>query len=362
MAGVPTGLAGTIVSPTRIDLSWADAAGATGYDLSDNDVVIATDVSSPWSHTGLAIGSSHTYKVRSREAATFSLGITQPTTSNTGYLGDEDDLTADSGIKYLASDTVYENKLLSGRIVCQGHDITIRNCVIEMQSSASTINAIVSWVSGNTGILIQNVTIRCAEENRSYFIGAGIHGSGFTAERVKISGTTDGIMLAGVNQRSYGYVYGCHISDMPHYDYDGGAHVDGSHNDAIQIEGNMTDVIVRGNTLGTGYTSCVIVTQNLGSYDAGPWFDSNWFEIDDASFGTMLNLAKTSMTSYAGFKVTGNRFPTGTSPARMFILATYLSAMSSAGGITATGAGKNVYDNGTSPVTVYNGSSNTTSY
>jgi endoglucanase len=65
---VPAGLTATPVSSARIDVSWAAAVGATGYDL-ELDGLLAAGASSPHAHTGLAAGSTHAYRVRSKNAA-----------------------------------------------------------------------------------------------------------------------------------------------------------------------------------------------------------------------------------------------------------------------------------------------------
>lgn len=65
---VPTGLLANAVSSSRIDVSWTAAAGATGYDL-ERDGTLVAGVASPHAHTGLAAGSAHSYRVRSKNAA-----------------------------------------------------------------------------------------------------------------------------------------------------------------------------------------------------------------------------------------------------------------------------------------------------
>lgn len=65
---VPTGLTATPASSSRIDVSWMAAPGATGHDL-ELDGVLAASASSPYAHTGLSAGSTHAYRVRSKNAA-----------------------------------------------------------------------------------------------------------------------------------------------------------------------------------------------------------------------------------------------------------------------------------------------------
>jgi glucose/arabinose dehydrogenase len=68
---VPTGLTASPASTSQINVSWNAAPGATGYDLERDGSVVA-DVTSPHAHTGLAAGSTHTYRVRAKNAVGMS--------------------------------------------------------------------------------------------------------------------------------------------------------------------------------------------------------------------------------------------------------------------------------------------------
>jgi glucose/arabinose dehydrogenase/aryl-phospho-beta-D-glucosidase BglC (GH1 family) len=68
---VPTGLTASPASTSQINVSWNAATGATGYDL-EADGSVVSDVTSPYAHTGLAAGSTHTYRVRSKNAVGMS--------------------------------------------------------------------------------------------------------------------------------------------------------------------------------------------------------------------------------------------------------------------------------------------------
>jgi hypothetical protein len=64
--GPPLGLIATPISDTQIDLSWSAVAGASGYDIDRNGVVIATDVvGTTYGDTGLNPGTTYTYRARS---------------------------------------------------------------------------------------------------------------------------------------------------------------------------------------------------------------------------------------------------------------------------------------------------------
>ncbi|MEC0227561.1 discoidin domain-containing protein [Paenibacillus alba] len=72
LPSVPTGLTATAVNLSQINVSWNASAGAGSYDLLIDGVVV-TNVSSPYSHTGLAAGSTHTYEVRAQNSSGSSI-------------------------------------------------------------------------------------------------------------------------------------------------------------------------------------------------------------------------------------------------------------------------------------------------
>jgi chitodextrinase len=69
---VPSGLAGTVVSNTQINLSWTaatDSVGVKGYQVFVNDKVISTTTATSFQHTGLAAGTTYNYRVNAFDAA-----------------------------------------------------------------------------------------------------------------------------------------------------------------------------------------------------------------------------------------------------------------------------------------------------
>lgn len=65
---VPSALSAAAISSSQINVTWSGAAGASGYDLEVDGITIS-NATSPYSHTGLTAGSSHSYKVRSKNSA-----------------------------------------------------------------------------------------------------------------------------------------------------------------------------------------------------------------------------------------------------------------------------------------------------
>ncbi len=68
----PTGLAGTAVSTTRIDLNWnaaSDNVGVTGYEIRRDGALIDTVPGTSFSNTGLSANTSYSYTVSARDQA-----------------------------------------------------------------------------------------------------------------------------------------------------------------------------------------------------------------------------------------------------------------------------------------------------
>ncbi|OXS54755.1 hypothetical protein B1A99_25865 [Cohnella sp. CIP 111063] len=79
-ASVPAGLKAAPVSETQIQVTWNDVTGATEYDLLV-DGTLASNVTSPYQHQGLAEGSAHTYQVRATRSDTGTSTWSAPITA-----------------------------------------------------------------------------------------------------------------------------------------------------------------------------------------------------------------------------------------------------------------------------------------
>src|SRR6266446_6967112 len=68
---VPTGLTGTAVSNTQINLNWTastDNVRVTGYYVYLNDVALGTTTTTSFQHTGLTAGTTYNYRVSAYDA------------------------------------------------------------------------------------------------------------------------------------------------------------------------------------------------------------------------------------------------------------------------------------------------------
>ncbi|MGG1517847.1 discoidin domain-containing protein [Paenibacillus oryzisoli] len=92
----PTGFNAAAAGTSQINVSWNSVSGATGYDLLV-DGTLVSGVSSPYSHTGLATGSTHTYQVHAKNSNGTSIWtVPISATTSTGIISTGKTATASS--------------------------------------------------------------------------------------------------------------------------------------------------------------------------------------------------------------------------------------------------------------------------
>ena len=135
----------------------------------------------------------------------------------------------------------------------------------------------------------------------------GIRGSNFTARRVEITGTVDGVHIHGTATRTDPHagnvtVEASWIHDLTHYANDP-RQTNGSHNDNVQMVGGH-NVTLRYNTL-TGASNAAFMIKPDRNTITDVTLDHNWagnggctFNIDNASQTTMTGIAVTNNTVY----------------------------------------------------------------
>jgi len=297
----------------------------------------------------------------------FVLGTTKPSASNTGPRDESllTEVTPTGGVVTLSGGTatspqIYEKKLVNGRINVTGANVIIRDVIVRMPKSDTEVAGIYVRTAGATNVLIEFTKIEVPLDNRSWANAYGIQGSGFKASRCEISGTIDGISMAGIAQKSYAIAEGNYIHELPFQAYSPGR-PEGTHNDGLVMEGNLTTVSVAGNYIRMPRNAALFVNRwNNGVYDNPPEIVSNWFDIEDtATTGAILNVKNFSPV-ITGLKIQKNRFTTAyPARAKMLLYPEHLTAAN----MDSSGTLRNVYDDGsTTIVPVFNGSSNVTSY
>ena len=134
----------------------------------------------------------------------------------------------------------------------------------------------------------------------------GIMGSNFTARRVEITGTVDGIHIHGTGSRTDARagnvtVDRSWIHGLRHFANDGGAHRDGTHNDAIQVVGGRR-ITITGNSL-TGATNAAIMVKPDRNVIGSVTITGNWAGGGACTF----NVAKGRQGAMSAIRVASNR-------------------------------------------------------
>lgn len=113
----PSGLTATVVSSSRIDLAWTvptDNVAVTGYQVFQNDILVATVTDTTYSSTGLSPATTYSYAVSAYDAAgntSVKSDAVRATTQDSGY----SDGGAPAGI--YAIDLVVDKPFVDGVLI-----------------------------------------------------------------------------------------------------------------------------------------------------------------------------------------------------------------------------------------------------
>jgi hypothetical protein len=164
-------------------------------------------------------------------------------------------LTPSGGITINTAGAVIDARDISGAVVVNAPNVTIRRSRIRSSSS---------WVVENnsTGLLIEDSEIDGTGAN-----GNAIGSANMTLRRVNIHGAENGLDVDGNLIVEDSYIHDLTTS--------GGAHTDGA-----QFNQGAADIVFRHNTIdpvaGTsGGTSCIIMWDESGAQNARVWIEDN---------------------------------------------------------------------------------------
>ena len=221
-------------------------------------------------------------------------GSYRPDATTTGSYGT---LTRHDGdLTITTPGQVVEGLDVTGVLRIEADDVTVRRCTVRGGDRGPDYRgAVLLALEGDQrGALIEDVTVRPSHP----VVGTnGIQVSSATVRRADVSGSTDGILAYGDDVR----VEGSWVHDLVHYAHDP-AQSDGSHDDALQVEGGARTAVV-GNSLSGGHNAAVMVTQNHARVRT-LLIDRNYL----GGGVITLNTSEKGRGPYAGLTVTGNRF------------------------------------------------------
>jgi hypothetical protein len=261
----------------------------------------------------------------------------RPGPSSTGHLSAAADLVTIIGdVTLRTAGTVLEGKRITGKVRVKANDCVVRDCLI-----TGTGTLIEAW-DGFTGLLVEDTTLAPAIPS---ITSQGIHGGGYTARRLNVSGVVDGFGAFGPAGKPAdvtvvdSWVHDLHCAPDP-------SRSDGiTHGDCVQLHGGGR-VEIRRNTLtanagptsigGVAGMSCVMMAPGSRGPAPGVVIEGNWLDHGTAC----LNLGLGTAGVGSDVTVVGNRF--GRNGGHRILAAK---------GLPLTHSG-NVYDDDGTPVAV----------
>lgn len=300
------------------------------------------------------------WRRRERElVAQWVPGVVRPSAANTGPITAEAELANYAGsFTNMKPGDVITGLAITGGVTFTQSNVTLRDSLILNQRRAgyapsvagetpTVMLAVNALQAGVTGCVVEDVAIRVPEADRT-FDTYGIQGRNITVRRTEIAGVVDGIVAHGTTAvRGYVDVEGCFIHDLEHYASDP-RQVDGSHNDGIQAQGALSRLRIVGNTILGGYTSAILITQDVAhpdGYDEVTVTD-NWLDMEHPDGGSVVNVADKGVGPVEGYTLARNKFGRS-SPTRPRILTSDLTKAAATTYMPTSGANANVFwDNG----------------
>jgi hypothetical protein len=210
----------------------------------------------------------------------------EPNATTTGTKGT---LTTYSGSYTISGDNVLiKDKILNKLLRVTGRDVTIENCRWTA-SSGWGIDA-----EGSINLKVRNSTI----------VGSGnsciLTGENTLVEYCDLSGYDNGIMLSGATATlQYNYIHDLHPGAV------GEAHVDG-----IQMGGGQNGVLIKGNSIRSWDTSCIIMKCDWGSGSPirNITIDGNWLRNQPGKSSIAATIYAYSNQAYVENIVISNNF------------------------------------------------------
>ena len=250
-------LVGQIQTETRVLVTWAAIAGATGsYDFYRNGAQLGNTPSPDWLDPDVTPGVTYSYTARARTSAgvfgpqSTPLRITTPIpppppppppgypdATNTGVPAGTA-LTPRGQLTITTAGAVVEGLDITGGVVVAAANVTIRKCRIRSSTQYVIKN-------NSTGLLVEDCEIDGLNGTGN---SMGLGDGNLTVRRCNIHGTENGFNVGGPT-----IVEDSWIHDL----YTGG----GAHTDGMQFNQGASGITVRHNTIVSrpGSTSCIIM-------------------------------------------------------------------------------------------------------
>jgi hypothetical protein len=287
----------------------------------------------------------------------FLLRVTKPTSANTGPRIAEASLTNYAGsFSNAAAGSKISGLAITGQINALNPNVTYSDCLVKMGANPNPGTTYLGIKANNaslaTGLRFEHCEIRPSVNSVDHY---GIQGRGFTLYRCEITGVVDGVVAHGTSTFMGAVsLQGNFIHDLRHFKNDPRQTTEpegDSHDDGGQIEGKL-DIEIIGNTIWGGYTSAILVTQNVGTYERVA-IEDNWLDQENPIGGSVVNISEKGLGPINNLSLIRNKFGrTGTGFRIIMPSTTRLAATSN---IPTSGPDANVYEDNGAFVSITNG-------
>ena len=244
-----------------------------------------------------------------------------PNASNTGVPAGTRLTVYNGNLTITTAGATYSGLDIHGFVSVQAPNVTIKNSIIRGGVASGDIGLVQDVSNSATNFLIEDSELVPA--NPSVQID-GIKGWNYTALRVNIHGTTDGIKMYGPNATlEDSYIHG-----LVTYAHDPDQGGNQSHNDGVQVLSG-TNLRVLGNTIVGGTNTALMVTQDHGTTGTLT-FNNNWLSGGNCT----INMTPKPLKSMGAMTVENNIF-TNDSTLHCPILDTLTTNLTTSGNVYA---------------------------
>lgn len=281
--GSPTSIPSWSASVTATATpTWAPTASATASAAPTATPTAAPTASATASATSAATATPTPTTATSAPAVVVPAPTTpQPGSSNTG-VPDGVQLTPSGGLTVTTAGTVLDSLDISGTVVIDAPDVTIRN----------------SRIVGDQvyGVQVVSGSVTITDSEIAGFENA-IAGGGWTAHRLDIHSVTgDGVKVGSDVTLDTSWIHD--LDPAP------GAHADG-----VQMQSGVVNLVITGNTIDVGpdANSAIFLAPDLGPSTAGPvTVNGNW--LDGGGYSLFCVDGASGRYFVDDISITNNRF------------------------------------------------------
>ena len=299
----PTNLHTTTATTTSLTLAWnaaTDNVAIASYDIYRAGTKVGTATTTSYTITGLTCGTTYNVGVRALDTTGNTSPQTTISASPSPCVGQPQacplpaypdasctgvpagtTLTPSGGLTISTAGTVIDGRDISGQVVVNAPNVTIRNTRIRT-------NAMFAIDNNSTGLVVEDteiINVRVSGQNNCH---VGIGSSNFTIRRSEITGCENAADIGGDNVTfADNYVHDLDTTG-PSYVWGNGPHTDGLQMspgaDNIVVTHNSIDPV--GSVTGGGGTSAIIMGVN-GS-QSNVTIEDNYLDGRDSSYALYL--------------------------------------------------------------------------